>query len=324
MPTLTPVLVDTDVDIDDWMAILFLMQHPGVRVLGISTTGCGAAHLTAAGRNARDLLMLTAAPQTPVAQGTSTPLIYSNQFPNSIRNGIDDLFGLTLPTNPAPLDPRPAVEFLYQTLRDSPEPVTVLAIGGLTNLGMLLRAYPQVLPKITRLVVMGGAIDVPGNVYDVDSNYLNKVAEWNIFLDPLGAKIVFESGVPITLVPLDASQFVPMDKAFYNRFAAAASTPAARFVHDALTADLSFVISDEFFFWDPLAAAILADPSLVVSSRPASPQSLSLAVLQALDEEQDTSGQLVRAASGASVQVAMWADKARFYDQFIETLNRTC
>jgi pyrimidine-specific ribonucleoside hydrolase len=189
---------------------------------------------------------------------------------------------------------------------------------------MLLRAYPQVLPKIARLVVMGGAIDVPGNVYDVDSNYLNKVAEWNIFLDPLGAKIVFESGVPITLVPLDASQFVPMDREFYNRFAAAATTPASRFVHDALTADLSFVISNEFFFWDPLAAAILVDPSLAVSVSPASPQSMSLSVLQALDEEQDTSGQLVRAASGASVQVAMWADKARFYDLFIETLNRAC
>jgi len=323
MPELIRVLIDTDVDIDDWMAILFLMQHPGVRVLGISATGCGAAHLTAGGRNARDLLMLTAAPETPVALGTSAPLIYSNQFPNSIRNGVDDLFGLTLPTNPAPLDRRPAVEFLHQTLRDSPQPVTVLAIGGLTNLGMLLRDYPDVLSKIARLVVMGGAMDVPGNVYDVDSNYLNKVAEWNIFLDPLGAKIVFESGVPMTLVPLDASQFVPIDKAFYNRFAAAATTPAARFVHDALTADLSFVLSNDFFFWDPLAAAILVDPSLAVSTSPASPQSMYLSVLQALDEEQDTSGQLVRAASGPSVEVAMWADKARFYDQFIATLNRT-
>src|SRR5271167_3505902 len=145
------------------MAILFLMKHPRVSVLGISTTGCGAAHLTAANGNDRDLLMLTATPSTRVASGTSAPLIYSNQFPNSIRDGVDDLFGLTLPTNPALLDPRPAAEFLYETLRDSPEPVTILAIGGLTNLGTLVRGHPEILPKIARLVVMGGAIDVSGN-----------------------------------------------------------------------------------------------------------------------------------------------------------------
>jgi inosine-uridine nucleoside N-ribohydrolase len=303
------------------MAILFLTKHPRVSVLGISTTGCGAALLTAASRNARNLPMLTAAPLTPVVAGTSARLIYSNQFPNSIRDGVDDLFGLTLPTNPAPLDLRPAPEFLYETLRNSPEPVTILAIGGLTNLGILVRSHPEILPKIARLVVMGGAIDVSGNVYDVDNNYLNKVAEWNIFLDVLGAKIVFDCGVPITLVPLDASLHVPVDKGFYNRFAAAATSPAARFVHDALTADLSFVLSGNFFFWDPLAAAILVDPTLVESASPLSPETKPLSVTQALDEERDTSGQLLRATSGPPVDVAMWADKCRFYDQFIDILN---
>ncbi|GAA0297298.1 hypothetical protein GCM10009087_03840 [Sphingomonas oligophenolica] len=317
-----PVLIDTDVNIDDWMAILFLMQHPGVTVIGISTTGCGVAHLTPAGRNVRDLLMLTAAPDTPVASGTSAPLIYSNIFPNSIRIPADTLFGLTLPTNPAALDPRPAATFLYETLRDSPEPVTILSIGGLTNPGTLVRDHPDILPKIARIVVMGGAIDVPGNVQSVDGDYLNRVAEWNIFLDVLGAKAVFECGVPITLVPLDASQFVPMDKAFYNRFAAAATSPAARFVHDALTADLSFVTSGGFYFWDPLAAAILVDPSLAVSASPPSPRSMILSVVQELDEEDDRSGQLVPAAFGPSIEVAMWADKDRFYDQFIDILNR--
>ncbi|WP_224371838.1 nucleoside hydrolase [Hyalangium versicolor] len=316
------VLIDTDVDIDDWMAILYLMKHPDVDVVGITTTGCGAAHLTPGKVNAKNLLMLTSRPETPVAGGTSAPLIYSNQFPNSIRDGIDTLFGLSLPPNPHPIDPRPAVQFLRETLLAATTPVTVLAIGGMTNLGKLLRDHPEVKPKIDRIVVMGGAISVPGNVYDVDSNYLNKVAEWNIFLDVLGAQIVFRSGVPITLVPLDASQNVPLDKAFYNRFAQRHTSRAANFIHDALTADISFVMSGNFFFWDPLAAAILVDPSLASSTSPTvSPQVMNLNVAQTLDEEQDTSGQLVQVTDGPPIDVAMWANADAFYRSFLDIIN---
>src|SRR5690606_23555459 len=298
------VIIDTDVDIDDWMAMLYLLKHPRVDVLGITTTGVGAAHLTPGTANANNLLMFTAHTRTPVARGTSAPLIYSNQFPNSIRDGVDSVFGLTLPTNPNPIDPRPAVQFLYETLTASPEPVTVLAIGGLTNLGTLFTEHPEVKSKIARIVVMGGAIDVEGNVYTVDNNYLNKVAEWNIFLDVLGAQRVLSSGVPITLVPIDASNYVPLDKALYNRFSAHRTSRAAGFIHDALTADIAFVMSSDFFFWDPLAAAVVTTPELVHSRAteqtkgggrlPTSPQVMSLNVVQELDEERDSSGRLVR------------------------------
>ncbi len=316
-----PVLIDTDVDIDDWMAILFLLKHPDVQVLGITTTGCGAAHLTPGARNARNLTMLTAHPDTPVAAGVSAPLIYSNQFPNSIRDGIDSVFGLTLPSNPRPLDPRPAVTFLRDTLLAASSPVTILAIGGGTNLGTLLRDHPEVAPKIERVVVMGGAVAVPGNVYAVDNNYLNKVAEWNIFLDVLGAKLLFGSGVPITLVPLDASRFAPVNMAFYERLCAHRTTRAAAFIFDALTADLDFVKSGDFYFWDPLAAAILVEPGLAASSSPRSPQTLRLGVVQTLDEEDDHSGALIPIDHGPGMTVAMWADASAFQDRFLQILN---
>jgi pyrimidine-specific ribonucleoside hydrolase len=323
MTTRTQVLIDTDVDIDDWMAILYLMKHPDVDVVGITTTGCGAAHLTPGKKNAKNLLMLTSRPETPVAAGTSAPLIYSNQFPNSIRDGIDNLFGLSLPTNPHPIDPRPAVRFLLETLRAAATPITVLAIGGLTNLGTLLRDHPEVKHKIARIVVMGGAISMPGNVYDVDSNYLNRVAEWNIFLDVVGAQIVFRSGVPITLVPLDASKYVPLDKAFYQRFAQHHTSRAANFLHDALTAQLDFIGSGNFYFWDPLAAAVLVEPELVRSSGPTtSPRTMYLDVALALDEEHDTSGQLIPVTGGSPIDVAMWANAEAFYRSFIGIINR--
>jgi len=84
-----PVLIDTDVDIDDWMAILYLSMHPDVDLRGLTTTGVGASHLTPGTRNALNFLQLTGKPGVPVAKGTNAPLRYSNVFPASIRAPID-------------------------------------------------------------------------------------------------------------------------------------------------------------------------------------------------------------------------------------------
>lgn len=313
--TKVPILIDTDVDIDDWMAILYLSMHPGVTLLGITTTGVGAAHLTPGTRNVLGLLQLTGKPDVPVAAGTSAPLRYSNVFPASIRQPIDAVYNLRLPENAnQPVDRR-AVEFLRETLLAAPEPVTILAIGGGTNLGTLLRDHPAVAPRIARVVMMGGAVHVPGNVAAVNPDYSNQVAEWNFFIDPLGGQLLFDSGVPITLVPLDASNDVPMDLAFYDQLQQRHRTPQASFVYQALTADLAFVQSGEFYFWDPLAAITLTTPSV------ASGRTLRLRVVQELDEEDDRSGQLVEDQGGAAVDVMLSADAAAVHREFLDVIN---
>src|SRR5207248_2959014 len=98
---------------------------------------------------------------------------------------------------------------LYLSMHPELELCGLTTTGGGTNLGMLLHAHPEVRPKIERIVMMGGAVFVPGNVAVVDADYTNQVAEWNFFLDPLGGQSMFDSGVPITLIPLDASNHVP-------------------------------------------------------------------------------------------------------------------
>lgn len=310
-----PVLIDTDVDIDDWMAILYLSMHPDVDLRGITTTGVGACHLTPGTQNALNLLQLTDKPNVPVAKGTSAPLRYSNVFPQSIRGPIDAVYNVPLPKNPNSPVKESAVDFLRATLTASPTPMTILAIGGGTNLGTLLHTYPDVAPKIERIVMMGGAVFVPGNVADVDSDYTNKVAEWNFFLDPLGGQYMFDSGVPITLIPLDASDHVPLNLAFYDRIQKRHNTPQAAFIYQTLTADIPFVQSGQFFFWDPLAAVVLTMPNV------ASGKTLKLRVVQELDEENDKSGQLVEDPNGASIDVMLDANAGVFYDVFIDTIN---
>ena len=316
------VLIDTDVDIDDWMAILYLSMHPDVDLRGITVTGVGASHLTPGTKNALGLLQLTGKPDVPVAQGTSAPLRYSNAFPQSIRGPIDSVYNIVLPRNPNGPVRESAVDFLRATLTAADSPMTILAIGGGTNLGALLHEYPDVAPKIERIVMMGGVLNdvdgthVEGNVNVVDPDYSNKVAEWNFFLDPLGGQYMFDSGVPTTLVPLNASNMVPLNLAFYDRIQKNHRTPQASFIYQALTADLAFVQSGTFFFWDPLAAVTLTDPD-VTSGR-----TMNLRVVQELDEENDHSAQLLEDPKGSPIDVMLSADADAFYDLFLDVINR--
>ena len=111
---------------------------------------------------------------------------------------------------------------------------------------------------------MGGAVHVPGNLGD--GGYFktdNKAAEWNFFIDPAAARIVFASGWKLTLVPLDATNQVPIDLAFLRELQAAARTPLGRFVGQVLETDRKYIEQNIYYAWDPLAAVALVDRAVV-------------------------------------------------------------
>lgn len=122
------------------------------------------------------------------------------------------------------------------------------------------------------------------------------------------AVVFFDSGAPITLIPLDASNHVPLNPPFYDRVQQHHTTPQAAFIYQTLTADISIVQSGTFFIWDPLAAAVLTDPGLAFG------KTLTLRVVQELDEESDHPGQLVEDPNRASIDVMLEADADGFYD----------
>jgi inosine-uridine nucleoside N-ribohydrolase len=129
----------------------------------------------------------------------------------------------------------------------------------LTNVGSALEAAPELVENIEMVYVMGGAVDVPGS----QVSETNASAEWNIYGDPHGAALTFGSGAPITLVPLDATNEVPVTPEFVAQLEAEKASPAAEFVATLLSNNAESIASGGYFFWDPLAAAVLADPGLV-------------------------------------------------------------
>jgi pyrimidine-specific ribonucleoside hydrolase len=321
------IIIDTDMGWDDWLAILFLMQHPNIELLGITVTGVGEAHLTPGVQNARKLLELGGKGTVPVCAGTSKPLIYSNVFPADFRQKIDRMFDLPLPPHPI-LPPIPsiptksAIEFLRETLSSSSEKITILSIGGLTNLGTLLREYPgQFDNKIEKIFIMGGAINARGNVADFEGYYPNNItAEWNIFIDVLGAQIVMDSAIPLTFVPLDAAYKVELTLDFVTEFVQAAKTPCAQFASKIMIAKLGQDMSAGFqeYFYDPLAAAVMVGIEKLVKKTAI----MRLKVIQDLNEEDDHSGQLVADSSAKSVEVCMSVDSNVFYNAFTKILNQ--
>ena len=253
-----PVVIDSDMISDDWMAMLFVLNDPDFSVKAITVSGTGFGYCDAGVASALGLLALTEYGDVPVSCGEESPLMGDNAPPAEWRTTIEMVDELGLPEGGDPVA-QDAVALFTAVIQDSPEPVTVLALGPLTNVGAALDATPALAENIAMIYVMGGAVDVDGSFVSEE----NSVAEWNIYCDPHAARLVFESGAPITLVPLDATNDVPVTPEFVAQLEAEKTTSEAEFVAALLAGNTESIASGGYYFWDPLAAVVMSDPGLV-------------------------------------------------------------
>ncbi len=308
-----PTLIDTDMAADDWMAILYLLQSPDVDVRAITVTGAGEAHCGPGVQNALDLVALAGQPEIPVTCGRETPLEGDRVFPQSWRDNVDALAGITLPANPNRPSEQDAVGLISDTIREAAGELEIITLGPLTNLAEAFLADPSLAEEIEQLYIMGGAFSVPGNVSDSSELSINNfAAEWNIYVDPHAAALAIASGAPVTFVPLDASNQVRLNKSFYDQLAEDRTTPEAEFVYQMLTKNIGFVYSGSYYFWDPLTAAIAVDESLgTIKTGPVS----------VIEEEGPESGATRLDENGSPARFATAADRDRFRQQFLDVLN---
>jgi pyrimidine-specific ribonucleoside hydrolase len=213
----TPLVIDTDPGIDDALAILLALASPEVD-LRLVTTVHGNVDLAQTTENALRVLHLAGRSDVPVAVGAATSLVVPQAERAGHVHGAAGLGGVVLPPSPASVDPRPAVVALADLLLTSDEPVTVAAIGPLTNIALLLAVYPAAAARIGRLVVMGGSASRGGNV--------TAAAEFNVWADPEAAAVVFRAGLPTVMVGLDVTLPTVLTEAGIARFAAAGEVGA--------------------------------------------------------------------------------------------------
>ncbi len=308
-----PYIIDTDMAVDDWFAIIYLLQNPKVDVKAITVTGAGEAHCAQGVQYALELLALSNKRGVAVACGRNNSYEGGHLFPDPWREDVDRLLGLTLP---APLEAPSsltAAELIETTVKAYRNQITVLATGPMTNLADALHAAPSIKNEIRMVYAMGGAVGVEGNVHASVQTIDNEVAEWNIYADPLAADYVLKSGVRLTLVPLDATNRVPLNTEFELSLSEDHGAPCAEFMHSVLGKKEEFVKSEGWFFWDPLAAAISADESL------ATIQDMRISIVLGPETH---SGQTRADAEGMPIRVAVDANEPRFKETFLKALRR--
>uniref|UniRef100_UPI000D10A092 ribonucleoside hydrolase RihC n=1 Tax=Brochothrix thermosphacta TaxID=2756 RepID=UPI000D10A092 len=187
-----PIIIDTDPGIDDAIAIAIATASDALDVKLI-TTVAGNVSLSKVTNNALKLLALFKN-EIPVAKGAKQPLLRAPVDASEVH-GETGMDGYDFPKQADHLLMKEdAVTAMYQLLSKAEEPLIIVAIGPLTNIALLLRTHPEVSSKIAEIVLMGGALG-RGNK--------GILAEFNIVVDPEAARIVFESGLPIVMAPLD-------------------------------------------------------------------------------------------------------------------------
>ncbi|HHQ4610546.1 TPA: pyrimidine-specific ribonucleoside hydrolase RihA [Aeromonas veronii] len=189
-----PVILDCDPGHDDAIALILALASPELDVLAV-TTSAGNQTPDKTLNNALRILTLLGRDDIPVAAGAPKPLARELIIADNVH-GESGLDGPKLPDPAFAPQRMTGIELMAKCLRESPEPVTLVPTGPLTNIALLLAAHPELKPKIARIVLMGGAAGA-GN--------WTPAAEFNIYVDPEAADMVFKSGIPITMCGLDVT-----------------------------------------------------------------------------------------------------------------------
>jgi pyrimidine-specific ribonucleoside hydrolase len=210
--------------------------------------------------NALRLLHLYGADDVPVAEGAVGPLAGPLERATEIH-GEGGLGNTKLPKAPRTAEPEGAVALMARILEASPEPVAIAPVGPLTNIALLIRSYPHLAPKISHICLMGGSVG-EGNS--------SASAEFNIYADPTAAEIVFNSGLPITMIGLDVTHHAILDQAFLGRLEALpgrSAKVAAELLQFGIDRSSPWGQGGEGAIHDAVAVLHLAIPDLVGVSR---------------------------------------------------------
>ncbi len=249
------IIIDTDPGVDDAFTFLLVLASPEIKLEALTTTQ-GNVTVDKATRNALSVLELGGAGHIPVTQGSVLPLIQPLRASAHVH-GESGIGNAKLPEPQAKPVPGHAVDYLIERVLAEPNKISIFAIGPLTNIAMAIRKEPAFAKAVKELVIMGGAIQEGGN--------MTPLAEFNIYVDPHAAHIVFHSGIPITLIPLDVTHKCLLKQEHVDRLIKIDS-PVTRFLKDAIDVYLKASIElgyEGCALHDPLTLATIIAPKLL-------------------------------------------------------------
>ncbi|HMV30090.1 MAG TPA: nucleoside hydrolase, partial [Anaerolineales bacterium] len=216
------IIIDTDPGIDDALAFLLAVASPELVLDGITTIH-GNASTKQTTRNALAVLELAKASHVPVYKGCDVPLVKESLL-SPETHGNQGLGYAQLPEPAAQAQSQHASDFLIEHIMSHPGEITLVAIGPLTNVALAIRKEPRIVQNVKEVFIMGGAVFHPGNT--------TAQTEYNVYVDPHAAHIVFHSGMPMILTPLDVTYqciFTPDDLKRLQKI----DSPVTKFIADS-------------------------------------------------------------------------------------------
>ena len=304
-----PLVLDCDPGHDDALALVLALARPELDLRAV-TTVAGNAGLRETTLNARRVLALVGRDDIPVAAGAAGPLVRPLHVADDVH-GASGLEGADLPEPTAPAREEGAIELLRRVLSEAPDPVHVAAVGPLTNVALFVRTHPELVERIASIRIMGGAI-TEGNT--------TASAEFNIWQDPEAARIVLDSGRPITLMTLDVTHQALFREADVLRLEALGTRPARVFA-DLLRFFARF--HRERYGWDgsPIHDAVavghLAMPDLVETR----PYRVDVETASELTRGRTVVDLYHQTGRPANAEVGRSIDRERFIEVLIEAVR---
>ena len=304
------VMIDCDVGVDDAFALILAFHSCELEVKAVTGVN-GNVPLDQVFENIQKVLSLIHPQHGPlIAKGADRPLKGKAVYAHSVH-GKDGLGGAKIERRKGEewwqIYSGRADELITKMAHQYPNELTLIATGPLTNLALALQKDPEGMRKLKEVSIMGGAVRTKGNI--------TPYAEFNIFSDPLAAKLVFESGLPITLVPLDVTHQVFLTPQVIEEKVKPINNSFSRFVIEAIGYDLythRFLRGSELIYLhDPLAAGVVIDPGLVKKER---------LPLDVETEEGEHYGHISEVKEGPKVEVCLEVNPERFLELFVSSL----
>ena len=305
------ILFDTDPGIDDSCAILLALASPELSLEGLSVVH-GNCSLEQATTNVLSILELAKASHIPVARGCELPLVQPSLLAPE-THGDTGLGYANLPEPQSKPVIQHGIDFLIETILASPGEISLVAIAPLTNVALAIRKEPRIVEALKELIIMGGAIRHEGNT--------TALAEFNTYVDPHAAQIVYHAGIPTTLIPLDVTYqciLTPGDVGRLQKI----DSPITKFVAEATRFYMEF--HDEY---QQIEGCVINDPlALALTFAP------ELCTYQELPVEVDLSGGISMGKTvadfydygkkPANMKVALGVRARDFIDLFVERIQK--
>jgi inosine-uridine nucleoside N-ribohydrolase len=313
------VILDTEPGIDDALALFLALTSPEMQLEAVTTVS-GNVHVDLTTRNALALLELAGRSDIPVARGSERPLLRRPVIADYVH-GQNGIGAVMLPEPQQRPVSKHAVDMIIQKILEAPGEITLVAIGPLTNLALAVRREARIAQAVREVVIMGGALHVPGNV--------TPTSEFNIYADPHAAHIVLHAGWPVRLVSLDVTNHADMRR---EQFAALATNGHP--VTQCMKAMVDYHLDEfgkarsisAFHMHDPLCLAAAIQPDLI-DWQPAYVDvelngTLTLGETVAYFEKMEDLDPALAHPHPSNVLASVGVDVERFVDMYMERVSR--